>query len=459
MRSALRRIGLIAACAAAIVACDEPRTISIEVTTGHEDDTFTQEPAVTRVDVIALDSAGNQIASASSEPGGTFSLGELSIDEFVQLEVLGTDADGDVQVRGRSLGLVLGALEGDAFAVFAQRINRWSRPPSSMTHSHRDGIGDVLAERFLMLTGGSGLGGDDGEVAFYDLLALGGATGGTLSLVPKSMAISADTQAGLFIDDERALWLDFQTGDNFDVLAPSELGAWSQVAGGQTVQSPTVSYIVGATRSGEPSDRVIVVSADRNITVATLTEPRSAAAATWVEDVGLVISGGSDTAAGIEVIADEATSGSALPYAPDPTSSATAATGSQSEELIVACGSDLGADPSGATAAPIRLFDLRCNSDCAPALLSVNFGVGPMHSCRAFTTQSGRVIVSGTDPDGLTRSFALSAGADELTELPLREPRRGATSVPAPNGTLALLGGADENGDPISTVELLYPDF
>jgi hypothetical protein len=42
--------------------------------------------------------------------------------------------------------------------------------------------------------------------------------------------------------------------------------------------------------------------------------------------------------------------------------------------------------------------------------------------------------------DGPTRSFLVDVAAAQVEELPLREARRGAAVVPAPNGTLAVLG-------------------
>ena len=188
----MRRTGLlqlVPALALFVGGCADPATITIEVTTGHESDTFSMDPAVTKVDVVALASDGSQLAKATSEPGGSFDIGEVPIDQFLRVEVTGSDADGQVRVRGRSIGLVIGALQGELLPVFAQRLERWSRPPGALTHSHVGGIGGVLGERFLMLTGGSGIDADASAVAFYDLLALGGSVGGSLSLVPKSMIV------------------------------------------------------------------------------------------------------------------------------------------------------------------------------------------------------------------------------------------------------------------------------
>lgn len=431
-------------------ACDDPRTITIDVTTGHEEDTFSLDPAVTRIDVIAQGSDGKSVASATSAPGGTFSMGELAIDQFVRLEVVGLDASGDKQVGGHSLGVVVGGVDGEVLPVFAQRIDRWSRPPGELTHGHDVGVGAVIGERYLMLSGGNGLDGASEDVAFYDMLSLGGAVGGALSLSPTVIVVSADARAALFISDDRAAWVDFQEGDGFEVDPPADIGSWSHLAGGRTIVSEAQSFVVGATRAGEPSDRVLVVAADRTLSGATLTAPRAGAAAAYVAEVGLVIAGGDATASGVEVLRDGESQATPLSFPPDPTTGAGAAIG-QPEELILVAGDD----GSGASAA-VRSIDLRCVADCAAVALSPDLGL-LLTRGQAFATSGGTLLVTGNDPDGLLRSFSVYPTTAEVFELPLREPRRGAAVFPAPNGTLAVMGGVREDGSPALTVELLLP--
>jgi len=456
----VRRTGLlqlVPALALFVGGCADPATITIEVTTGHESDTYSMDPAVTKVDVVALASDGSQLAKATSEPGGSFDIGEVPIDQFLRVEVTGSDADGQVRVRGRSIGLVIGALQGELLPVFAQRLERWSRPPGALTHSHVGGIGGVLGERFLMLTGGSGIDADASAVAFYDLLALGGSVGGSLSLVPKSMIVADDASTVLFIDDDRALSLDFSTGSSFEVELPTGLSSWASIAGGRIVTTPTVTYVVGAARDGEPSDRVLVVAADGGLTTASLTTARAHAAAAWIEDVGLVVAGGDADAAGIEVIADGDSSAKALAYGADSTAGAVAAIGSQSKELLLACGSSSDM-VGGSQPAPVRLVDLSCVDSCAPVELAIDLGVS-LDACEAFAIDGGRVILTGTDvADGLMRSFAFAITGDSVEELSLRQPRSGGVLVPAPNGSLALLGGAHQDGSAALNVELLYAE-
>jgi hypothetical protein len=56
------------------------------------------------------------------------------------------------------------------------------------------------------------------------------------------------------------------------------------------------------------------------------------------------------------------------------------------------------------------------------------------------------------------RSRLVDVAAEEVTSLPLREPRRGASVLPAPNGTLALIGGETLDGAAAHSIELFFPE-
>ncbi|XXX72760.1 hypothetical protein WMF30_34435 [Sorangium sp. So ce134] len=78
----------------------------------------------------------------------------------------------------------------------------------------------------------------------------------------------------------------------------------------------------------------------------------------------------------------------------------------------------------------------------------------------AFALPGGRILAVGSEAgdDGPTRSFLVHVAAAQVEELPLRAPRRGAAVVPAPNGTLALLGGVHADGTPALTLETFFPE-
>ncbi len=453
MAPAVSRLAFILLVGAACSACSsDPPVVTIDVTTGHETDAFTQAPAVTEVTVKGLTTDGSTLTSATAQPGGSFSLGEVAEDELLRFEVTGTDDTSTLQVRGRTLSLVIGELASDVLPVFAQRLGQWARPPGQLDHSHVGGLGGVIGERLLMVTGGRATeGAEDGAVAFYDLLALGGATGGILSFVPRSVVISADGNAALFIHDSGAHWIDFAATESTVVDPPDGLASFEAIAGGATVVGPEASYVVGATRPAAPSDRILVVADDRSLSSATLTAPRQHAAAAWVPDVGLAIAGGSDTAAGVEVLATGGSAASLRPFEPDAVTGAGAVKGVVGGELLLLCGLD------GDQPAVARSLNLECMADCTPTLLDIELGA-TVTDCDAYAADDGVVLVVGQDgEDGQIRSWSVAVTAATATELALREPRIGAVSVPAPNGTLALIGGERLDGTPVLTVETLFP--
>jgi hypothetical protein len=440
-----------------LAACSDDRVLSLDVTTGHETDAFGQDPAVTNVEVQAIGSDGAVILSTSASPGGGFSLGDVPIDDLVRFEVFGRDGTGDIRMRGRSVAVVLGGLQAEVLPIFAARTGQWSRPPGELSHGHDGGVAAVLGERLLLLTGGTGLGGyGPSDFAFYDMLSQSGVAGGTLAITPRSLVVSADGKAVLAIDDDRALWLDFDSGYAIDAELPLGLGSFAQVAGGRTIAAPSGSYVVGATRADEPSDRVLRVNPDRSLAVAELKVERSGAAAAYITEVGLVVAGGSATGAGAESIADGAVTAEDLPFPADPVVGAGAVLGTEAAKLILACGHD------ATTVAPIRSLDLRCDSDCTAVTLdgidlAAALDGAELDRCEAFTTSAGAVLVLGDDGT-LERAVTVDLVAQTATELLLREPRRGAAAVGAPNGTLALLGGVHPDGSAALTVETLFPE-
>jgi hypothetical protein len=435
---------------------DDAPVVTIDITTGHESDAFKTDPAVTRLEITAVSSDGSVVSSAEAEPGGSFELGEVTREEFLRFEVAGFDVGGTQRVAGRSLGLVLGNLQSEVFPVFAQRLDAFSRPPGELTHSHVGGVAGVVGERFLFVTGGSAISGSEAggasSFAFYDMLGLGGSSGGVLEFVPESVVMAIDGGEGLFVGDGRAGWLGFSGGGFSELSVPEGLGSFESVAGGRTVLGPDASYLVGATRTDAPSDRLLVV-AGRTLIAVPLLVPRQGAAATWVNDVGLVIAGGStDTEApGVEVLPPGATVTVPRGYEADPTIGSGAAPGLVGEQLLLFCG-----DVAGAPA-PTRSLDLRCSAGCMPVDVGIDLGA-TLSGCEVFRTDAGGLLVVGADAgSGATRAFSVTESPPAATEIVLREPRLGASLVAAPNGTLVILGGQHADDSGAFTVESLFP--
>jgi hypothetical protein len=443
----------------ALVGCsEEPATLVVELTPGHETDALSRAPALARIDVTALDAAQAAIATATTTPGGSFSLGEVGVDQLVSIDAKGYAGDGSLVVAGQSLGVVVGALESDILPVFVQRLGEWSRPPDAFGRSHVGGIAAVVGERFVLSTGGRSIDGSDsggdGTVEFYDLLGLGGSLGFTFTEAPpRSVVVSPGGEAALFISDERAFWIEFDSSaSGTEVALPAGLDSFARVAGGQLVQGPEASYVVGPTQSDRASDRVLVVLPDRSVLSAALARPRQGAAAAWVEGVGLVIAGGSAEGAGVEVLAPGAAASAERPYPPDAVVGAAATAGSAvGSELVLLGGTSEG------SAAATRALDLACAASCVPTSLPIDLGA-TLVLARAFVLPSGELLVVGSDSDsGLVRSFAVSLVTRMAREIPLKEPRRGATVVPLPTGALGLVGGEHEDASGAFSLEVFRP--
>lgn len=431
----------------------EPRTITVEVIPGHETGAFAEDPAVAAWDIQVLDANGAALTSAATAVGGELDFGEIPADEALTFEVTGRDGGGATVVRGRSMrGIFLGAVASEVIPVFAERLGQWARPPGELPGMRVGATAAPLGERYLVLSGGEVGEGDDPRAAVaYDLLAWQGAAGVVLPRAARSVVGRGDTL--LLIDDGGATWVDFAAGLVAEASLPAGLGSFAEVAGGRTVVGPDGrAFVVGATRAGAETDAVLVVEADGALRAARLSAPRAEAAAAWVEGAGVVVAAGSATAPGVEVLAADGASASARDFPADPTRGAGAVPGALGDVTLVG-----GVLPDGAPA-PTRAVLPACAQDCVATEIDGAALPAAITGVVAYAVPGDRVIAVGAEPaqNGLTRSFVLSN--EGVTEMPLREPRAGATAVPAPNGTLALLGGKLADGSPALTVEMWFPE-
>lgn len=451
-------IGIALLAAAALAGCsDDTPALSIQVIKGQEEDTFSQEPKVVSLHVEARALSGATYATDTT-PGGSFDLGEAPSGEPLTVEVTGTDASGAVVVAGRTLsGLIPGAFQTTELPVFVQRVGAWARPPGELIRAHVDAQAGVLGERFLATTGGSSAadGKGDADVRFgdfYDLLSFTPATVPILPETAKSLVVRYD--AFLVVDDDDAFWADTATGLYFDVPVPMGLGSFADVAGGRVIEASTgTSFIVGATRPSGPTKAVLAVAADGSVEAFTLNEARQGAAATWAPGIGLVVAGGSATGSGFELLPMKGSKFIARDAPPDPTEGAGAAT--TEAGVITLIGGHVMGMP-----APTRTIAPGCATGCTPKELGVALGTA-LERVHAYNLGPGKVLTVGQEVAGdkLVRTFLVDLAQDTATEIPLKEPRTGATPVPAPNGTLALLGGLLPDGTPARHVELFFPPF
>ena len=453
----------IGAAASLLAGCssDVP-VLSIDIVTGHEKDTFTQAPAVTRVDIVGRTLGGAVAHSASAAPGGAFDFGEVRSEEVLTFEATGVDASGSVVVEGRSLsGIPLSAVAGGVIPVFAQRVNQWARPPGGLARAHLGAPVAVLGERFLMTTGGSSAAGAEGSADpktsdFYDLFGYGGGEGLTMPRAARSMV--ARIGAVLLIDEAGASWVDFDINAYEDMALPAGLGSFADVAGGQTIESSEGrSFVIGATRrGGEKTAAILEIKFDGALAALELEHPRSGAAAVWLEGTGLVVAGGSADAPGIEVLAP-GTTGFVVREFPFDAAEGAGAVVVDSARIALVGGVLAGAP------APTRFITPGCTQMCAAEEAAEATLPVALSDVRAFALGGGRVVAVGSEVGsevagpGLTRTFLVGLAAPSVEEAPLRDPRSNASVVAAPNGTLSILGGSLADGSPALTVEMFFP--
>lgn len=434
----------------------DPIERTLHIMTGQEEDTFTVAPAVTKVRIEAK-TTGGDVYAAETTPGGAFDLGDVPLDEPLQIDVTGTSDDGLAVVRGRSLSAVLpSAFASNEIPVFVQRVGTWARPPGALDRAHLDAPACVLGERYVATTGGSSAMSKDGSGDatigdFYDLLAWNSAVTGALPVAAGSLVGRYD---GMLIVGDAAA--NFVTDSNSPTIVPvpAGLSSFADVAGGITVESPSgTSYVVGATRGSKPTVGVLGFGSDGLVTAMTLVKERVGAASAWAEGVGLVVAGGSATGAGFEVVPDGQTAFVARDMPSDATSGAAAVTMGKGKMALV------GGITATNTPAPTRTWDPGCMSGCTwTDVPGANVPVA-LIGTRGFFLGGSRLLVVGHEPDGkkLTRVFELDFDKPLVLERPLREARSGATVVPAPNGTLAIMGGLHEDGSPALNVEMYFP--
>jgi hypothetical protein len=431
----------------------DPAEVSIGLTVGQETDALTRSPAVARLELVATGSDGT-VGRSSAGPSGPFDLGDLPDDVIFTVEATGYDASGAAVVRGRSLPVLLGGLAGGELPLFVQRTGDWARPPGGLDGAHVAAPAATYVERYLFTTGGDDAGvGTPAASDFYDLLALGARVSGEVPRVGRSLV--ALGTAVLVVGDDGATWVDFDQGLYDHAALPDGLASFGDVAGGPTVVGADgAAYVVGPARAVGPTASVLRVAIDGTLEALQATTAREGAAAAWIDDVGLVLVGGSSDAPGVEILPTKGTSFQARPYPPDAV--AGAALVPVGPAAIVTAGGT-----SGDSAARLRSLDLTCVADCAatdagPALPAA------LRASAAFLVAAGslRAVVVGEEPGdaGLTRSFLVDLAEGTADEVTLREPRRGAAVLPAPNGTLVLVGGVHADGTAARSVESFFPE-
>ena len=465
-----RSAGVLAAAAAAgLVACSSTDSGTLKLVTGEETDTFSQAPAPITLTVYAWTSstAVTTIATASL-PTGDIDLGTQNESAVATLQIKGNDASGVNVVAGASLALQYGALSGSTLPVFVQRTSEWARLPNPPTDARQSPTLAIVSGEFLFIGGGSGSTSAGETAQLYDFAQLASVSAPpTLPFAPLSLPVIGTV--ALALGQDTAAYYDFSQGITAAVTPPAG-HTWSEVSGGQVVydydpSSGTLDavFVVGATRTQGPATATVLAidatdSSNQsyltgNLKWLTLTQPRLGATAAWVAGRGLVVTAGSASAAGVEVIGPGGTSGSALPFPPDASMGAGAALATADTQHLLVAG---GITPTGQDAG-VRVLDLGCAQSCGTTGTTV-WGAGlpvALTSASAFYFASGSaypaMVVGSELLSGRTHAYLLNS-ASTGAELATRVPHFGARAIASPLGfnSVLLFGGSD-------AIESLFP--
>jgi hypothetical protein len=451
-----RPLAVVALALPAALSCNSVPSGTIQLVTGGETDTFTQSPVPTKIKVVANDGSQTPPTLATaSYPTDSIDLGNVDQNAVAAIAVYGLDGSGKTLIYGESVVLQYGALDGATLPIFVQRVGQNARLPSPLGDSRQAPTLGILSDRFLIVGGGadSSIGTTTNVYDFAQFATL--ASPPSLPHIPTSMPI-VGTMA-IVIDTAGAASYDFsqtQPGAT-ELVAPTNAAfSFADVAGGQTIYDTTDSsstiYVVGATRTtGSPTAAVLQIQPNDasnpaypfgNMTWLTLSSARLGASAAWHSARGLVVAGGSPTAAGVEIIAPQGTGGSPLPF-PSDASSGAAMTQLDGTHLLVAGG----VLPDGSDAG-VRALDLGCAQGCGSAPGTQTWGsplATPLTNAFVADYDPARALLVGSEPrSGLTHVFLLTTAA--ATEIPTKVAHTNARAISSPVGTVLIVGGATE---------------
>jgi len=422
---------------AGAAACNSTPEATLTLSVGDEADALSRAPAPTKlvVDSIDVDSGATTNLSSVDLPATDIDLGDQNTSVAVRIRVNGVDGTGRVLVTGTSVPVQLGALEGTSLPLFVQRTSEFARMPSPLSDAREAPLLVNVSDRYVVVAGGSTPAGNTAS-QIYDLASLSPfGSPPALPRAPRSLAVYGSTL--LVVDDAGASSVDLSDATaQTPTIDPPSGGSFAEVAGGLTVAAPDKSlYIVGATRPSNPTSRILKVTTEGTLLFVSLTTSRRGAAATWVEGRGLVVIGGNETGAGVEVLAPGATATTSLPYPPDATVGAGAAT-LDGAHVLVGGGLDAAGQP-----APTRVVDLGCAAaTCAAATWDLANPPVTLVAAQAFELAADAALLVGDDAAGLSHAFRVTQQG--ATEVPFKVARRGARGIRVNPPAITFVGGA-----------------
>jgi hypothetical protein len=368
----------------------------------------------------------------------------------------GKDADGERRVQATSFAMSGVTVAGYEFPLFAGRTDTFCRPPGGFVTAQGDHPpAGLVWGRYLWAAGGS----SDTSLTTdsYDLVAWGESSPETSNVSFATLTCPEqpckfesfatfsyyDTttvyQYALGIGADWAMSLNVYDGTSQPVNLPTTGFGWADIAGGRTLTTAAGAiYIVGATRSSAGSSAVLEISAatSNQLEERTLNATRMGAAATYLENIGLVvIGGGNATDPDVEILAPAGSTFTKLTYPADLDGvhgAALVAANSANSNIVWR----MGGRKADGTPAPSVAYDLACAQDCkAQSLTGLDLDVP---TATGFFYQDKHIVV-GEQADGTMVAWRVTDTA--TTPIPQRQPRRAASAVQLPNGFVALVGG------------------
>lgn len=419
----------------------------MELTSGLETDPW---DGVARTEVSRVSSDGT-VTELIEAPGvvESFKLGKSGVGSY---RIEGFDADGDLRVSGASMPMAAAGLAARTIPLLVGTAGEFARPTLL---EHVPGASPRLApfgDRWVLVVGAGAA--DDGRVE-TDLFDVG--FWRALSDPPRlpcpgdpcrveSLSVTQDNYA-ILIGPGGAKWFDLEL-QGFDDLVLPEGTSPEELSGGDVIQRPDGgAYLVAGTRKGEPSAAVLEIEPDGFLVRRDMLVPRQGAAAAWVDGRGLVVIGGSESGAGVELLPDGASAFVSLPFPSDPTYGAALAVHDSSR--IERLG---GISLADGLHQPSVMYELGCGSDCeaTPSGDALELEAVQAH----VLPETDSTIFIGTDSFGISRCY--SHTPEGLLELPaLRDERRWASAIVLATGQLGVFGGVDSEDSAVVSVETL----
>jgi hypothetical protein len=440
---------------AALAGCsnDPLPPADIQLLLGQENETWSAEPAATQVRVELVTSEKRTLIGEAATPVSVITTKDPQVASgtVATIEATAVDAAGNVVVHGQTVPYLIYGFNNATIPLFVGRSSGWSRPSGGLELGRNSPTALVAASRFVIAAGGEGPDLNPAIPDIYD--AINWKTvpkQADFPRAPKSMAVAG--RAVLVVDDTGAAWVDLDGYEKPREPATPMGLTFGEVSGGEVFElGDGSSYIVGATRlTGEPTAKVLRIDRYGFLRAVTMATPRRGAAAGVVAG-NLVVWGGSAEGAGAEVLNKAQDGFNALPFPPDP-SSGHGLANIEGNIAVLAGGKDV-----MSAGLPVRTFDISCAADCATSDLTTL--PVTLQRTHIYLLASGHFLVTGDAEDGEFRAFSVltASGTPEIIERPLRERRKGATSVRLPNGQPAVLGGQNpDTMDVIRNIESFF---